>query len=59
MNYKHLPVVRFIICEDDQRLHDGEIPDDCLDFEQADELLNKLREKNPGKFYTMVAEVDA
>lgn len=34
-------------------------PDNPLDFDEADALLTQLREENPGKEFTLFAEIDA
>ncbi len=51
-----VPVVRFIICDDDEGMHE---PDNPVSFESADEMLRNLREQNPEVNYTMIAEIDA
>ena len=51
-----LPVVKFVICDDDEGTHEA---DNNRDFEESEALLNRLREENPCVCYLLYAEVDA
>lgn len=51
-----LPVVKFIVCDDDEETHEA---DNNRDFEESAALLNRLREENPDVLYTLYAEVEA
>ena len=52
----NLPVKGFIVCDTDENVHEA---DDTTSFDQADDLLNKLRLENPDSVYSMYAEIDA
>ena len=54
--FHSLPVVKFVICDDDEGTHEA---DNNRDFEESDALLNRLREENPDVAYTLYAEVEA
>lgn len=49
-------VSRYFVCDDDEGVHE---PDNPLSFDEADALLNRLRDANPTVGYTLVAELDA
>lgn len=56
LNYMNLPVKSFAVCSEDE---DVLVADDPASFEQADELLNKMREENPDQVWNLIAEIDA
>ena len=53
--FSTLPVVKFIICDDDGKRHEA---DNNRDFEGTYALLNRLREENQEVLYTIYAVVD-
>ena len=55
MNYMNLPIKSFAVCSEDE---DVEQADDVTSFEQAEDLLNKLRNEQPDKAWSLVAEID-
>lgn len=53
-NWLTLPVVSFQIMDSDEVWHH---PENSRSFEDAEALLEKLKAENPGKDYTMYAEL--
>jgi hypothetical protein len=49
-----VPVSSYQIMDSDEKWHH---PDNPLDFDQANALLEKLKSENPGKDYTLFAEL--
>lgn len=58
MNYKlsTLPVVKYIIADDDEGTYEADNP---ADFDETCALLERLREESPENQHTLYAEIDA
>ena len=54
--YMTLSVTRFAVCSEEE---DVEEASDPTSFEQADDLLIRLRNEQPDKAWSLVAEIDA
>jgi hypothetical protein len=52
--WEMVPVVSYQIMDSDEVWHH---PDNPRDFDQASALLEKLKSENPGKEYTLFAEL--
>lgn len=56
LNWTSLPVSRYVICDDDENVHQA---DNNRDFSEADALLHRLREADPTIDFRLYAEISA
>lgn len=54
--FMNLLVKQFVIADDDEGVHEPDFPQS---FESAEQMLEKLRDENPGTNYVLYALVDA